>query len=178
MSRPLATRYARALFELGSEAGGIEVLLGHLETLATTYRENEELQDVLENPMTPHEARRAILAEIAERGAVGPVAKNTLLLLADRRRVRLLPAIAKRLREMVDVSRGVVHAEVVTAVALNDAFYERLRAQLERTTGKRVVLDRREDPSLLAGVVTRIGDTVYDGSLRARLDAMRGSLVN
>jgi F-type H+-transporting ATPase subunit delta len=78
---------------------------------------------------------------------------------------------------MSDRKKGLLRAEVVAAAPLSEAYYARLQQQLEKLTGKKVVLDRREDPSLLAGVVTRIGDTVYDGSLRTRLQEIKHALT-
>jgi F-type H+-transporting ATPase subunit delta len=91
--------------------------------------------------------------------------------------MRALPGIAKILREMNDKKKGLLRAEVVTATVLSDAYYTRLQQQLEKMTGRHVVLDKREDASLLAGVITRIGDTVYDGSLRSRLHEIKHSLL-
>jgi F-type H+-transporting ATPase subunit delta len=100
-----------------------------------------------------------------------------MLLLVDRRRTKTLPYVARMLRELADARKGVVRAEVTTAVALADAYYARLQAQLEKMTGKRVVVDRVIDPTLIAGVVTRIGDRIFDGSLRTRLQSLKDSLM-
>jgi F-type H+-transporting ATPase subunit delta len=78
---------------------------------------------------------------------------------------------------MSDARKGVVHAEVTTAVELGESFYERLKSQLERMTGQKIVLDRRVDPTIVGGVSTRIGDTVIDGSLRASLSEMKNNLL-
>jgi F-type H+-transporting ATPase subunit delta len=98
-------------------------------------------------------------------------------LLGDRRRLHALPAIAQLLKEMGDLKEGVLRAEVTTAARLPEDYYAKLQKQLEKMTGKRVVIDRREDPSLIAGVVTRIGDMVIDGSLRTRLSEMMNALL-
>jgi F-type H+-transporting ATPase subunit delta len=76
-----------------------------------------------------------------------------------------------------DAKQGVLRAEVTTAVRLSEGYYAKLQAQLEKMTGQRVALDRREDPAILAGVIARIGDRVYDGSLRARLTELGHSLL-
>jgi F-type H+-transporting ATPase subunit delta len=89
----------------------------------------------------------------------------------------VLPAVAQLLREMSDKKDGVLRAEVITAAPLSEDYYVRLKSQLERMTGKQVVVDRREDPSLIAGVVTRIGDMVIDGSLRTRLRELENALL-
>jgi F-type H+-transporting ATPase subunit delta len=99
------------------------------------------------------------------------------MLLNDRRRMPALPAIARSLREMSDLAKGVVRAEVTSATHLSDEYYRKLHGRLEAVTGKKVALEKRVDPALIAGVVTRIGDTVYDGSLSTRLQELKNSLA-
>lgn len=173
----VATRYARALFELAQETGQKDSLVAELERAAAAYTASAELQGALENPLVAHAAKRGILTDVADRLALSPTAKNALLLLSDRRRLRALPAIARRLRDLGDLAKGIAHAEVVSAAPLSEGFYMRLQAQLEKSSGKKLVLDRKTDPSLIAGVVVRMGDTVVDGSLRARLDALKTALT-
>lgn len=174
----VARRYAKALMELGTEGGQLEALVTQLAAAAAAWESSQELRQAIESPLVPYPQKKAIVGEIADRVGCGPVAKNTLLLLNDRRRMRHLPEIARALREMADERDGVVHAEVISARPLSEDYYTKLKAQLERMTGKKIVVDRREDPSLLAGVVARIGDRVYDGSLRARLSQMKDQLSN
>jgi F-type H+-transporting ATPase subunit delta len=83
-----------------------------------------------------------------------------------------LPEIAERLARLADERRGVVRATVTAAAPLPESFYERLTRELEALTGKNIALERRQDPSLIAGVVTRIGDNTIDGSLRGRLERL------
>ena len=103
--------------------------------------------------------------------------RNTLQMLLERRRIQTLPYVASYLREQADKRRGVLRAEVTTATPLSDAYYERLRLQLEKTTGQKVVVDKKTDPALVAGVVTRIGDRILDGSLRTRLQSLKDALL-
>jgi F-type H+-transporting ATPase subunit delta len=173
----VARRYAKALYELGNDAGTLPSVVSEVAAMASAYSESIELQKALDNPLVPHAAKRAILVELADKGQLSTVVKNALLLLGDRRRLHTLPAIAQLLKEMSDAREGVLRAEVTTAARLPDTYYERLQKQLEKMTGKRIVIDRHEDPSLIAGVVTRIGDMVIDGSLRARLDEMMTALL-
>lgn len=173
----VARRYAKALFELGVDAGSLPSLVEEVRNIADVYAESSELRSALDNPLVPHAAKHAILADIADRAQASTVVKNAVLLLADRRRMHALPAIAELLHEMSDLREGVLRAEVTTATRLSDAYYARLQDQLEKMTGKRVVIDRKEDLSLVAGVVTRIGDTVIDGSLRTRLQEMSNALL-
>ena len=143
---------------------------------AAAYEESAEWRQAMENPLVSYAQKKAIVTELAERMALGSVAKNTLHLLNDRRRLRILPGVAQLLREISDAKKGVLRAEVISAAPLSEAYYGKLLLQLEKMTGKKVVLEKKEDPALLAGVVTRIGDTVYDGSLLARLREMQRTL--
>jgi len=117
------------------------------------------------------------VAELCEQIGASVTTRHTLQMLVDRRRVQTLPYVARYLRELADRRKGVLRAEVTTAAPLSDAYYDRLRAQLEKMTGQKVVVDKRLDPALVAGVVTRIGDRILDGSLRTRLQSLKDALL-
>ncbi|MEO8798014.1 MAG: ATP synthase F1 subunit delta [Polyangiaceae bacterium] len=173
----IARRYAKALMEIGVEQGNVDAVVAEVAAVAAAYESSEELQEALENPVFAHEAKHAVLAEIASHLGLSPMVKNTILFMADRRRMPVLPTVAQLLREMNDLRAGVVRAVITTAAPLSDAYFTRLQAQLEKMTGKKVVLDKHQDPSIIAGVMARIGDTVYDGSLRSRLQEMKTSFL-
>jgi len=173
----IAKRYATALLELGVEAGQLDALVDELARAAAAYEASSELRASFDDPLVPPQAKKAILGELSERLGLGVVTKNALGLLLDRRRIRALPPIAARLREMADAKRGIVRAEVMTAMPLNEEYFERLQRELERITGRRVALDRKLDPQLVCGVVVRVGDTVYDGSLAARIRQMKEKML-
>lgn len=173
----IARRYAKALVSIGAETGSLDAIVNDMNGLASAFESSADLRNALENPLVSREAKLAVLQDLASQLGLSPVVKNTLLFMADRRRTRILPTVAQLVREMNDLRRGIVRAEVVTAAPLSDAYYARLQAQLEKMTGKQVVIDKRQDESIIAGVVARIGDTVYDGSLRARLSEIKGSLL-
>jgi F-type H+-transporting ATPase subunit delta len=173
----VARRYAKALLELGVEVGSLKAIVDQTTFAAEAYASSPELRAALDNPLVPYAAKKGILTDLADRLAVSPTVKNTLLLLGDRRRLHVLPVIAQMLREMSDLREGVLRAEVVTAARLPDTYYARLQGQLEKMTGRRVVIEKREDPALIAGVVTRIGDMVIDGSLRTRLEELKNVLL-
>jgi len=173
----VARRYARAVLELGIETGSLDNLVRELGAVAQAYEASPEFRESLENPLVALDAKRGIIEEISARVAASAMTKNLLHMLVDRRRMRTLPRIAQLLSEMSDARKGVVHAEVTTAVELGESFYERLKSQLERMTGQKIILDRRVDPTIVGGVSTRIGDTVIDGSLRASLSEMKNNLL-
>lgn len=173
----IAKRYATALLEIGVESGQTDALVAEIGKAAELYEQSAELRAALADPLVAPDAKRAILADVAAALGLGATTKNALGLLLDRRRLPALPAIATRLRELADQARGVVRAEVQAAMPLPEDYFDKLQRELERVTGRKVALERKIDPSLLCGVVVRIGDTVYDGSLVARLRQMKETML-
>jgi F-type H+-transporting ATPase subunit delta len=173
----IARRYATALLELGSETGQLDALVDELTRAAQTYEGSPELRSVLADPIIRIDAKEQILSELNGRLALGQTAKNAMSLLLHRRRIQALPVIVQRLREMADNKRGILRAEVQTAMPLPEEYFTLLQQQLERITGRRIALDRKLDPALICGVVVRLGDTVYDGSLLARLRHLKETML-
>ncbi len=173
----IARRYATALLELGTESNQLDALVDELGRAAEAYTASSELRTALADPLISIQVKQSIVQEIGQRLNLGQVTKNALGLLLDRRRIAALPAIAQRLREMADEKKGIVRAEVLTAMPLPEEYFTQLQQQLERVTGRRVALDRKLDPSLICGVVARVGDTVYDGSLVARLRQLKDTML-
>ena len=177
MSRAVvATRYARAIFDLGVETNTLPELCEKVGRFARVYAENDELKSVLDNPMVEPEKREVILRDVAERVGLSGTALNTVRLLASRHKLAALPEIARQLGSLSDQKAGLVRATVTTAVRMPESFYERLRGELEAATARRIVIERREDPSLIGGVVTRIGDNTIDGSVRGQLAEIERSI--
>jgi F-type H+-transporting ATPase subunit delta len=173
----VARRYAQALLELGTEMGGLDGLVEQFSTLGEAWRASDDLRNALENPLVAHAAKKAVVVELCDQIGASQITKHTVQMLVDRRRIQTLPYVAQYLRELADKRKGVLRAEVTTAAPLGDAYYDRLRGQLERMTGKKVVLEKKTDATLVAGVVTRIGDRILDGSLRTRLQSLREALL-
>lgn len=180
MSTPIARRYAKALYMIGVEENRLEALSREVKSLGDTVGASPELAALLSNPVVAQATRRAVMSDIIARLGVSTTAKNFALLLTDRRRGATLPAVAEALSALSDERAGKLQAEVTSAAAMTEAQLAKVRGALEKLTGKAVVLSHRVDPSLIGGVVTRIGDKVYDGSVRSRLEHVRqmASLVN
>jgi F-type H+-transporting ATPase subunit delta len=166
---PVADRYARAIFELGVESGQLAGIAEQLGDFARVYQSSAELRAVLDNPIVEPEKRESVLSEVGARVGLSGHALSLVKLLASRKKLRVVPEIARRLNRLSDEKAGVVRASVTSARAMPETFYQRLVQELESATQKRIVLERREDPSLIAGFVTRIGDNTIDGSIRGRL---------
>lgn len=178
ISSAIVDRWARAIFELGVESNQLSELTAQIRSVAEAYRSNRDLRAVLDNPLVPEDQRDALLKELGQRLGLSEIAVNSVRLLARRRRLVALPDIASRLGSLADEKEGVLRATVISATSLSDDFYEKLRQKLEHKTQKKVVIDRQEDPALIAGVITKIGDNTIDGSLRGRLQALERQLLS
>jgi F-type H+-transporting ATPase subunit delta len=172
----IGDRYARAIFELGVESGELAALTEQIRNLAEVYAASPDLRSVLENPLVASEQRDQILSQIANRLGLGKLAQNSMRYLASRRRLHALPDVARRLAGLSDEKEGVVRASVTSATPLPEAFYQRLILELEAMTAKKIALERLQDPSLIGGVVTKIGDNTIDGSVRGRLEHLERQL--
>ncbi|MFH0900018.1 MAG: ATP synthase F1 subunit delta [Pseudomonadota bacterium] len=169
----LARRYARALFAIGASKGTYETLGREVEEMAGLYSTSRDLTLALTSPAIPSQKRRAVLEAVLRRAGIAGTTRSFLLALLERKRIEYLPVIAAELRTMVDDRAGRVRVEVTSARPLLADQVTRLSSLLERVAGKRVILDQRKDPELLGGVVAKLGDVVYDGSLRSQLEQMR-----
>jgi F-type H+-transporting ATPase subunit delta len=172
-----AQRYAKAIFELGVETGQLDELVRQVSVFADCYAESEDLEAVLDNPLVAHEQRDAIIKDLAQRLGLGELAQNAIRLLASRRRLIALPEIARRLGVFSDENAGVVRAIVTSAVALPDEYYRSLAQELETALSRKVVIEKKQDPTLIAGIVTQIGDNTIDGSVRGRLGEFERRLL-
>lgn len=174
----IGRRYAQAIFEIGKEEGNLGALAEQIRSFAEAYASSAELETVLENPLVSDEARSAIVLDVAQRTGAGPTAQKALRVVTKQRRLRALPDIARHLERLVDADSKVVRAEVMSATPLGEAFLTKLRAELEKATGQKVVLSHTLDASLIGGIVTKIGDRVLDGSLRSRLKTFKEAVFN
>jgi F-type H+-transporting ATPase subunit delta len=176
-NRTSAARYARALFEVAQKEADLAAVQRDLTTIVATAREHPELGRVLGSRALADDARRNIVEAVGQKlGVTAPVGK-LLGLLADRGRLELLPEIAVVYTERLLEHQNVVQADVTTAVPLSAEAAARLEASLRSATGKQITMRVSVDPSLLGGVVARVGSTVYDGSVRTQLKKMRDQLV-
>ncbi len=174
----IGRRYARALLGIGREQGKSEALATELERLASTYDKSADLRAVLTNPVFTAEQRQSVLNELSRRLALSPTTTHMAQLLLQRGRMNALPSIARALSGLVDEEAGRVRARVTSAKPLDPILEGRIRNAIGRATGKTVLLEKHEDKSLLAGIVTQVGDVVYDGSLAKELAALRQQFSN
>ena len=174
----VARRYAQAIFDLGVETSTLSTLVEDIHKLAEVYEAAPELRKLLNNPLIPDGERLSTLHEIADRLGLSPLTKNAAGLLARRKRFFALPAIAVELDRLSDEKAGIARATVTSAEPLSEAYEQRLVQELSALTGKKIVLQRKQDPELLAGLVVRIGDQVIDGSAKATLAELASQLLS
>lgn len=173
----VAKRYAKALFQLALAEKNVEQCSKALSEIAETWNTSAELRQVFENPRFLPEQRRDVIGALADRLMAPKVAKGLVQLLAERGRMPDLRSITDVFELMAEESAGRVRAEIVTATPLPETYYASLQKALSDATGKQVVLVRRQDPSLIGGVVAKVGDTVFDGSIKNRLTGLRHQLL-
>jgi F-type H+-transporting ATPase subunit delta len=176
-STTAAIRYAKALFSLAKEEHHVSEVRNELESLSGLFAESNELREALLTPLHPVEERKGILNAIAERASFSPLMKNFCSYLIDQRRLVAYSAIRDEFVRLADEDAGLINAQVVTANPLDDRRKDRLRRALSERTGREVRLDISLDPSLIGGAVAKVGDLVFDGSLRTQLSQLRANLL-
>ena len=172
----LAKRYAKALFAIGKEEGKYEAYSEALAAVAALFETNPEVEDALTNPLYPVDVREKAMAAIVDSMDADKVMGNFLNLLVQKKRAAILPEIAEEFKIMVDEDKNISHGTVVSAVELDTELQNKIQATLEKITGKKVELTASVDPSIIGGVIAKVGDLVLDGSIRTQLASLKGSI--
>ncbi len=176
----VARRYAKALLGAALDktvGGGLDETARELSALADTVQKFSGLQLLMLNPAIDTHRKAAILGDVAERLGAGELTRRFVDVLADHQRIDHLVACAASFAALVDAQHGIINAEITSPEPLGEAELTDLRDRLASTTGRTVRLRARTDPELLGGLMTRIGDNVYDGSVRRQLERMRERLT-
>ena len=173
-NRTAATRYARALLDVAlKEQADLATIESQLAGLAGLFAENEGLRKALHNPAVPVQRKRAAVVEIVAKAGVLPIVGKTLVLLAERDRLVILPDIADSFTQRLQDIRNVVRAEVTTTAPLSAERLQAIQRSLATATGRSVELTSRVDPAILGGMVARVGGTVFDASVTSHLQRIR-----
>jgi F-type H+-transporting ATPase subunit delta len=173
----LGRRYAKALLDLAREQGEIDPVLRDVGSLADAWKTSADLREIVGNPVIPRPALKAAVDAVMDKLGCSKLFRNTINLLADKGRLAHLEEVLHALEELAEAETGRVRVEVISAKPLSDAYYARLTEKLKRVTDREVVLVKKQDPSLIGGVVTRVGDQVFDGSLSNRLSELKETLL-
>jgi len=170
-------QYANALADIALAQGAAGPAAKQLHEFGAAYAQSAELRTFLASPAVSIEAKHAVIEKIAAGLGASRIIRNFLFVLADHRRTLLIPEVIGAFHQVIRQRQGVAEAEISSAVELSAAQKKEMAATLARLTGKEIETKYALDPALLGGAVVRIGDTIYDGSLRSRLNEMRARLA-
>jgi F-type H+-transporting ATPase subunit delta len=176
ISSNIAKRYAQAFFEIAGQEKRYEEYYRELDLFSTVLRENGNLSEFLSNPVVDQPEKKAVVEAVLAKIRISPLTAHFLKLLVDKRRIGILSDIKDCYRELMDRTLKKVRVSVKTAFPLTGNLSARLQKGLETLTGKHVEMTVQEDSSLLGGIVVRVGDTLYDGSIRTQLNNIRNLL--
>jgi F-type H+-transporting ATPase subunit delta len=171
----VARRYAGALFAAAQKLGKTAQVDADLQSILEARRESAAFRQVLESPLIPADRKRAIVERAL--AGVDPLTRAFVDMLIAKRRADALPAIREEYRKCADDAAGIARAHVTVAAPITDAELAQLSAALEAQCGRRVQLQVKVEPAVLGGVVVRIGDTVWDGSVRGALEVMKEEML-
>ncbi|MDF1592797.1 MAG: ATP synthase F1 subunit delta [Desulfobacterales bacterium] len=172
----IARRYAKALLLIGKEDGQTETYRKELGGVTELLEREKVLAQTICNPLYNAASREKVLQEVIKRLKLSRVMSSFLLLLFSKGRIGFLGNINEFYQKLADELKGVARASLVSAMGLSSETIEKVRSALSKLTGREVVLEVAEDPGLIGGLVTKIGDLVLDGSIKTQLLNMRESL--
>ena len=172
----VARRYAKALLLIGKDDGKAETYRSELEGFSSLIDRENELERAISNPLYDSLDRKNVLHAVIDKINVSNVMKAFLLLLFDKGRIGFLSDINEFYQKIADELKGVARANLASATELSAEVIEKIRKTLSNMTGKDVILEFEQDPSLIGGIVSRIGDLVLDGSIKTQLLNMKESL--
>jgi len=168
-SQTVARRYASALADVIIERGEQVQVQEELAAWEEMVIGNRLLLEAFSNPTVAYQQKEKVLGELISRTKVRPTTANFLRILLKNQRLAELPQVNARLAQILDDRSGVASAQVISARPVSDAIQASLAEKLGQMTGKRIRLSFETDETLLGGIVTRIGSTIYDGSVRNQL---------
>jgi len=172
----IARRYAKALLIIGKEDDKAESYKKELDRFSDLIAREKELEQAITNPLYDVGGRKKVLQAVIEKVGISKVLASFLLLLFDKGRFGFLSDINEFYKKLADELKGIVRASLVSATELSSETVEKIRTTLSKKTGKDIILEVEQDPSLIGGIVSRIGDLVLDGSIKTQLLNMRESL--
>ena len=178
-NKTAALRYARALLDVGiKEKADLEKIERDLQEFLDLLRAYPALEKVLLNPAVPVTRKRPVVEDLMARASFSPILSKLLVMLAERDRLVLLPDVLGSYRDRLMDYRQVARAEVTTATPLDPKKVQAIQAGLAKATGRTVTVTAKVDPSIIGGMVARVGSTVYDASIAHQLVRMKDRLEN
>jgi F-type H+-transporting ATPase subunit delta len=172
----LARRYAKALFAVGKEEGTFVEYAKTLNDLAELYSQQPAVADGLTNLMYPLDVRAKVMSELIKVLGADKIMTRFLNLLVEKRRTDILPELAAEFQAIVDKDQNICRSNIISAMELSEALQGKVQAALEKITGKKVILATEVDPSIIGGIIAKVGDLVLDGSIKTQLAGLNESI--
>jgi F-type H+-transporting ATPase subunit delta len=170
-------QYAKAFADIAIAQGAPQTAVKQLADFGDAFTESAELRNFLGSPAVDPKTKHRVIEKILAKQGANRIVRNFLFVILDHHRSHMLPEIIAAVQEVVRQRQGIAEAEVSSAVELSSAQKAELAKTLSRLTGKRIEPKYSIDSELLGGAIARVGDTIYDGSLRSRLREMRARLA-
>lgn len=175
--RSASLQYANALADIAQEQGAVAPIAKQLGEFAAAYAGSAELRNFVASPAVTRAEKHGVIEKIVSRMGASKILRNFLFVVIDNQRTHLLSEIVEAFQGVIRERQGIAEADIASAVELSDTQKKDFAHTLERLTGKKIEARFRLEPALLGGVVVRIGSTVYDGSVRFRLNELRTRLA-
>lgn len=172
----VAKRYTQALFEAALEKKQLELVEADLGSLKESYEQSQEFSALVDSPVISSVAKQQAFSA-AFKKRLQEITFRFVTLLISKNREMLLMQIIEEFGDLLDQHRGIVRGDIYSVTPLSDQQVKNLIAQLNRMTGKNVVIARHLDENLLGGIVIKLQDKVFDASLRNKLEKLRQSLI-
>ena len=175
-SKGIAKRYATALFDLASETDDISSLEKNVETLTQAIDESADLNTLISSPIYSRDQQKNAIGAIAKKMGVSAVMINALSLMAEKRRLFVVPTFLSVLQDLISESKNEITAEVVSAQSLSKGQVEKLGKSLKNNFGKDVKINATVDPTLIGGMVVKVGSRMIDTTIRAKLNSLQNAM--
>ena len=172
----LARRYAKALVEIGQENNALDAYAESLTAMCDLMETSTDFREILINPVFTVDDKKAIAGQVLAKMKPDPIMSNFINLLIDRKRIDQLPGIAVAFQELLDEINGIIRAEVVSATSIADDDLKRVTDALSQISGKKALVTPTIEPSLIGGLLAKVGDMVFDGTIRTQLNQLKESL--
>ena len=173
ISTGIAQRYATAVFELAKEAKKVKAVEADLTALQDAMNSSEDLRALIHSPIYTREQQATAITALAKKMKLSPMMANTVALMAQKRRLFVLPQLVQTLRDIIAEDKGEVTADVISAKALTKTQADKLAASLKKTTGKTVTLHQTVDETLIGGLIVKVGSKSIDTSIRSKLNSLQ-----
>ncbi|MGB7243979.1 MAG: F0F1 ATP synthase subunit delta [Sulfitobacter sp.] len=176
ISTSIAARYATAVYDLAKDAKKVKAVETDLDVISTSLAQSEDFQALIHSPIYTRDEQAGAIGALSKAMKLSPLMTNTLALMAQKRRLFVLPHLVATLRDIIAKDKGEVTADVISAKTLTKTQADKLAKSLKATTGKTVTLNATVDETLIGGLVVKVGSHMIDTSIRAKLNSLQNAM--